>query len=623
MSSYLQIENITKSYGDLVLFENISFQLTKGRKVALIAKNGAGKSTLFNILCGKDSADNGSVSFHADISIGFLEQEPVFDLNQTVFEHIFHSESETMKAIRQYEESILSENNSLMEQAIEKMDALKAWDYENKIKQILSKLKIKDLNQPVGQLSGGQKKRVALATALIDNPDLLVLDEPTNHLDLDMIEWLEEYLTNGNFTLLMVTHDRYFLDRVCNEIIEIDNKSLFLYKGNYSYYLEKRSERIENDQTNVIKARNLLRTELDWIRRMPKARGTKAKYRVDAFEDLKKQAAGKITEKQVNIYTQSTRLGSKIIDIKGLNKSFGDIAIIKDFTYNFNRFEKAGIIGFNGSGKSTFLNLITGNIIADSGTIEVGETITFGYYKQDGIQFDEKKRVIDVANDIAEVVSLGDGQKLPVSAFLTQFLFPPETQYSYVYKLSGGEKRRLYLATVLMKNPNFLILDEPTNDLDILTLNVLEEYIKNYQGCVIIVSHDRYFMDKLVDHLFVFKGEGVITDFPGNYSDFRYSEAEKEKEKRAVEKLNKKEEPAKIKNETANKKISYKEKQEFEKLTAEIEQLEKEKKLLENDISQGQIPKDDIVAKSIRIGEIISFIDKKTERWLELSELMG
>jgi ABC transport system ATP-binding/permease protein len=622
MISYLQIENLSKSYGDFVMFENLSFQLGKDQKIALIARNGTGKTTLFNILCGKDSPDKGSVTFLKDISIGFLEQDPPYDKNKTVIEQVMTSPSSVVHVIEEYEKALLSTDKNRLQKAMELMEIHQAWDFETRITQILGKLKIHDLDKPMGTLSGGQRKRVALANALINNPDLLILDEPTNHLDLEMIEWLEEYLTGGTFALLMVTHDRYFLDRVCNEILELDNKKLYQYDGNYSYYIEKRAERIENENTNVDKAKNLMRKELEWIRRMPKARGTKAKYRVDAFDDLKEKASAGRTEKKVNINIQSSRLGSKIIEIEHLNKSFGDLKIVNNFSYKFARMEKVGIVGINGSGKSTFLNLITTVLKPDSGSIEIGETITFGYYRQDGLSFDENMRVIDVATSIAEVVSLGDGNKMGVSQFLNYFLFPPEVQYSYVYKLSGGEKRRLYLMTVLMQNPNFLILDEPTNDLDILTLNVLEDYLQNFAGCVIIVSHDRYFMDKLVDHIFVFEGNGVIKDFPGNYTDYRDYSLQKEKEQRSAERVERK--PSETNNKPVKstaKKMSFKEQREFELLSAEIELMEKEKKKLEMEISTGNLKSDDLIQKSNRIGELINLIDQKSERWLELGEL--
>ena len=624
MISYLQIDKLTKSYGDAVMFENISFQLSKDQKIALIAKNGAGKSTLFNLLCGKDTPDSGVVTFHKDISIGFLEQDPPYDAEKTVLEQVLASSGNMANIIEEYERALHSPDKDVLQKALEQMDIYQAWDFESRLTQILGKLKITDLEQTMNTLSGGQRKRVALANALINTPDLLILDEPTNHLDLEMIEWLEEFLTNGNFTLLMVTHDRYFLDRVCSEIIEIDNKQLHYYKGNYSYYCEKRAERLENETANVDKAKNLMRKELDWIRRMPKARGTKAKYRVDAFDDLKEKASAARSEKQIQLNVLSTRLGTKIIDIENLNKSFDSIKIVKDFSYKFARFEKIGIVGSNGTGKSTFLNLITGNMKADSGIVDIGETVSFGYYRQDGIKFDENMKVIDVATSIAEVVSLGDGNKMGVSQFLNYFLFPPEVQYSYVYKLSGGEKRRLYLMTVLMKNPNFLILDEPTNDLDIMSLNVLEDYLQNFGGCVIIVSHDRYFMDKLVDHIFVFEGDGQIKDFPGNYSTYRDYNDFKEKEQKNIAKSAQVIEEKQTKpQKNTIKKLSYKEQKELEQLTAEIDGFESEKKNLEKDISSGVINNEVLMATSSRIAELIKLIDQKTERWLELSELAG
>jgi ATP-binding cassette subfamily F protein uup len=622
MTSYLQIENLTKSYGTFTMFENISFQLAKDQKIALIARNGTGKTTLFNILCGKDSPDSGSLTFHKDISIGFLEQDPRYSPDKTVIEQVLTSSAQVVHVIEEYEKALVSHDRDRLNKAIEQMELQEGWDYEAKIKQILGKLKITGFDQPMRNLSGGQRKRVALANALINNPDLLILDEPTNHLDLEMIEWLEEYLENGNFTLLMVTHDRYFLESVCNEIVELDNKNLYFYKGNYSYYLEKRTERLENETVNVDKARNLMRSELDWIRRMPKARGTKAKYRVNAFEDLKEKASASRLEKNVNINFKSTRLGSKIIEISGLTKSFDGLKLVNDFSYKFSRFEKVGIVGNNGTGKTTFLNLLTGDIKPDSGIIDTGETLSIGYYKQDGLQFDENMRVIDVATSVAEIVTTSNGGSMGVSAFLNYFLFPPEVQYSYVYKLSGGEKRRLYLMTVLMRNPNFLILDEPTNDLDLATLNVLEDYLLNFQGCTIIVSHDRYFMDKLVDHIFVFEGDGVIKDFPGNYSDYRSYSLMKEKEQRAIEKEEKKitgtiEKPKK----GSIKKLNYKEQRELEQLTNEIEGLESEKKSIEIELSSGKLNGNELTKKSSRHAGLIELIDNKSERWMELSEL--
>ncbi len=622
MISYLQVENITKSFGELVLFDNISFLLAKDQKIALVAKNGAGKTTLFNILCSKDTPDTGSIKFHKDITIGFLEQDPLFNENYTVLEQVFLSSGEMMHVIGEYENSLNSGDKKRIASAMEKMDAFSAWNYESKIKQILGKLKIDNYEQKMGNLSGGQRKRVALANTLIREPDLLILDEPTNHLDLDMIEWLEEYLKKSSITLFMVTHDRYFLDRVCDEVIEIDNRQLFRYQGNYSDFLEKREERLLNDNLNVEKARNLLRKELDWIRRMPKARTTKSKSRIDSFYELKEQAIGRSTEKQMKLNAKGNRLGTKIIDVKDLSKSFDNIKIVENFSYNFIRYEKVGMIGNNGTGKTTLLNLLTGALKPDAGTIEVGTTITFGYYSQNGMQFDNNMKVIEVAQAIAEVVTLGDGNTLSISQFLNYFLFPPETQHSFVYKLSGGERRRLYLATVLMKNPNFLVLDEPTNDLDILTLNVLEEYLLNFKGCVLIVSHDRFFMDKVVEHLFVFEGEGKVKDFPGNYSDYREYKTNKEKQLRLTEKTEKKNEivtnkPAK----NTIKKLSFKEQREYDQLTLEIEQLETEYKELELSLSSGNLNNEKVIESSHKLGDLIKLIDLKTNRWLELSEL--
>jgi ATP-binding cassette subfamily F protein uup len=555
--NYLQVENITKSFGDLVLFDNISISIHKDQKVALIAKNGAGKTTLLNIIAGIDSPDDGKVTFRNDIKVGYLEQMPYIDDKLTVMEHVFNSSKEIVAVIKDYEKALENDNKNQLEELLIKMDVLKAWDYEVKVNQILSKFKITNHDQIIGELSGGQKKRLALASILILEPDLLILDEPTNHLDLEMIEWLEVFLKKSKCTLLMVTHDRYFLDRVCTNIIEMDDNTIYNYKGNYTYFLEKREERILNQTAEVDKAKNLLKTEQDWMRRMPQARGTKAKYRIDAFYDLKDKASQKRDDSKVKLDVQTARLGKKIVEISNLSKSYGDLKLIENFSYKFQRFEKVGIVGKNGTGKSTLLNLINNTIQPDSGSIEIGETVVFGYYKQDGIQFDEGKKVLEVVQDIAEVVTLGDGFKMSVSHFLNYFLFPPEVQHSYVSKLSGGELRRLYLCTVLMKNPNFLILDEPTNDLDILTLDILEDYLKSFTGCVLIVSHDRYFMDKIVDHLFVFEGEGVVKDFPGNYSIYRDYEIKKEKKERKEIQAEK---PVKQKsvNKEKSKKLSYK-----------------------------------------------------------------
>lgn len=619
MTPYLQIDNLTKSFGDLVLFKDMSFGIAEGQRIGLIAKNGTGKTTLLNIISGKEGYDNGNVVFRRDLRVGYLEQDPKYPEELTVLEACFHHGNSVVELIKEYERCMETEGHPGLEDLLVRMDHEKAWEYEQKAKQILSQLKIRDFEQQVKHLSGGQLKRVALANALITEPDLLILDEPTNHLDLDMTEWLEEYLRRANLSLLMVTHDRYFLDRVCSEIIEIDNRQLYQYKGNYSYYLEKRQERIDTQNVEVERANNLYRTELDWMRRMPQARGHKARYREDAFYELEKVAKQRFNSDSVKLEMKATYIGSKIFEADHLCKSFGDLKILDDFSYIFARYEKMGIVGNNGTGKSTFIKILMGQVQPDSGVVDVGETIRFGYYSQDGLQFDEQMKVIDVVQDIAEVIELGNGKKLTASQFLQHFLFTPETQHSYVYKLSGGERRRLYLCTVLMRNPNFLVLDEPTNDLDIITLNVLEEYLQNFKGCVIVVSHDRYFMDKVVDHLLVFNGQGDIRDFPGNYSDYRdwkESKAQKEKEvekpqedKTARVRLNEK------------RKMSYKEKREFEQLEKEIAEHEGEKVAIEAELCSGALSVDELTAKSKRLPELNNLIDEKTMRWLELSEI--
>jgi ATP-binding cassette subfamily F protein uup len=624
MASFLQVDNLIYYYGELALFDDISFHIEEGQKTALIARNGAGKTTLLRVLSGSEGANSGSIAYMKDIRVGMLAQEPVMNDELTVIDQLFATAGPVSTAIKEYELALESNDEKRLQKAIEDMDFNQAWDYETRVRQMLSVLKIHHFDQKVGTLSGGQRKRVALASVLISQPDLIILDEPTNHLDLDMIEWLEEYLSGPGITLLMVTHDRYFLDHICNRILELDERKLYSYTGNYSKYLEKREERIASLQAQTDKARNLMRTELDWIRRQPQARGTKAKYRVDAFEELKEVASYKRIDTKVKLSAGQARLGSKILEIKELNKSYGELCLLKDFSYIFSRGEKVGIVGNNGTGKSTFLNLITENISPDSGVIEIGETIVYGYYRQEEQVFDESKRVIDVVNDIAEVVTLSDGSHMGVSQFLNMFLFPFETQYNYVGKLSVGEKRRLYLCTVLMRNPNFLILDEPTNHLDILTLNVLEEYLSNFAGCLIVVSHDRFFMDKLVDHLFVFQGNGAIKDFPGNYSDYReYTLYKQQQENQSVAKPAAKQEKPKTESSTAKRKATYKEQKEYEQLTADIDSLETEKKQLEDDLSSGTLPTEKIIAASQRIAEIINLIDAKTERWLELSEFAG
>ena len=619
MISYLQVENLTKSYGDLTLFEEISFGVGQGQKIALIAKNGTGKTTLLNIISGLESQDSGEISFRSDLKIAYLEQNPDLNQSNTVLNEVFNSTDPVLSVIRDYERIFNEGDQEAMTDIIEKMDQFKAWDYENKVKQILHKLKITNFDQIIGELSGGQKKRVGLAKVLITDPDFLILDEPTNHLDLEMIEWLEEFLNKSKGTLLMVTHDRYFLDRVCNEIIEMESNSIFTYKGNYSYYLEKRAERIENLNAEVGKAQKLMKTEQEWIRRMPQARGTKAKYRVDAFEDIKKKASSGFKEAKMDLDIKSARLGNKILELEHLNKNYGDLKILEDFSYKFQRGEKIGIVGKNGTGKSTFLNIITQNIQADSGSIEIGETVVYGYYKQDGITINENEKIIDVIKEIAESIDLGNGKVMSASQFLEYFLFPTKTQHNQVCKLSGGEKRRLYLMTVLIKNPNFLILDEPTNDLDIMTLNVLEDYLLSFSGCLIIVSHDRYFMDKVVDQLFVFEGQGEIRNFPGNYTIYRDSVDQKLKQQKKNEKQikPKKEKP----KQEQPKKFSFKEKREFEQLEVDIETLTSEKEEIEKAMSSGSLSNDELIEKAHRIEQVIELIDEKEFRWLELSEL--
>lgn len=619
MITYLQVENISKYWGELPLFTQISFSISEGQKVAMIAKNGAGKSTLMDIIAGLETPDEGKSTLSSDYSIGYLRQNPDLNPEDTVLEAAFNASGELIQTVKNYEMALTSHNPAILDAAIERMNVLNAWDFELRIKQILSQLKITDVNQQIKFLSGGQKKRVALAHILIDEPDFLILDEPTNHLDLEMIEWLEKYLEKAKCTLFMVTHDRYFLDRVCNEIIELDDNTLYRYKGNYSYYLEKREERIQGMNAEIDRAKNLFRTELEWLRRMPQARGHKSKYRTENAYKLQEKASQRRVEENLELTVQGKRLGSKILDVKELSKSFDEIVILDKFSYKFARFEKIGIIGKNGSGKSTVLNMLTGTLLPDSGIIEVGETINFGYYQQEGISFRPGDRVIDVIKEIAEVVDMGNGNRMTASQFLNYFLFPPEVQYNMVEKLSGGEKRRLYLCTILMKNPNFLILDEPTNDLDIMTLNVLEDYLRNFQGCAIVVSHDRFFMDKIVDHLFVFEGQGQIKDFPGNYSDYRDWLEEKEKEARIPEKKEKTAKPKQVKE--GSRKLSFNEKRELELLEKEIAQLEEEKKEIENAMNSGDCPSEELVIKSQRHGEIRNLLDEKELRWLELSEI--
>ena len=590
---YLDVQNLTKSFGSLVLFEDISFSIAEGQKVGLIAKNGMGKSTLLSVLSGKEGYDSGSIIFRRDLKVGMLEQSPVFDPEESVLDACFNHQGNPEKVL--------------------------------KAKQVLTQLKIRDLQQPMGQLSGGQQKRVALANVLLTEPDLLILDEPTNHLDLEMIEWLEGYLARGRRTLLMVTHDRFFLDRVCTLILELDDQTIYTYRGNYSYYLEKRQERLDNKRAEIARANNLYRTELDWMRRMPQARGHKARYREEAFYELERVAKQRIEERQIRLKSRNVYIGSKIFECQYVSKRFDDLIILKDFYYNFSRFEKMGIVGNNGTGKSTFLKLLLGQIPPDEGRFDIGDTVRFGYFSQEGLQFNEQQKVIDVVRDIAEYIDMGGGKHFSASQFLQYFLFTPEQQHNYVYKLSGGERRKLYLCTVLMKNPNFLVLDEPTNDLDIVTLQILEEYLQDFPGCVIVVSHDRYFMDKVVDHLLVFKGDGEIKDFPGNYTQYRDWQTLQPKEAKesnpSREMISSKESRDSRSSRDSKRKMTYKEKTEFERLEKEIAALEAEQKQLEEALCSGTLSIDELTEKSKRLPQLKDELDEKSLRWLELSEI--
>lgn len=590
---YLDVQNLTKSFGAQVLFKDISFSIAEGQHVGLVAQNGTGKSTLLSILTGKEGYDSGSIIYRNDLRVGMLEQSPHFDPEESVLDACFNHEGNPERLL--------------------------------KAKQILTMLKLYDLEQPMGQLSGGQQKRVALANVLILEPDFLILDEPTNHLDLEMIEWLEGYLSRGNKTIFMVTHDRYFLDNVCNTILELDNNTIYTYRGNYSYYLEKRQERIDNTRAEIARANNLYRTELEWMRRMPQARGHKARYREEAFYELEAKAKQRIEERQVRLKSSSVYIGSKIFECQYVSKRFDDKTILNDFYYNFSRFEKMGIVGNNGTGKSTFVKMLLGEVAPDSGKFDIGETVRFGYFSQEGLKFRDDQKVIDIITDIADYIDLGGGKHMTASQFLNYFLFSPEQQHNYVYKLSGGEKRKLYLCTVLMKNPNFLVLDEPTNDLDIQTLQILEEYLQDFPGCVIVVSHDRYFMDKVVDHLLVFKGEGEIQDFPGNYTQFRDFQKMKSKEEEQQK-------PTKSSNTTANeakkdyrnntkRKMSFKEKREYEQLSDKIAQLEEEKQQLEEELCSGNLSVDELTEKSKRLPILKEELDELELRWLELADL--
>lgn len=626
MAIHMQVSALTKSFGERVLFENISFGIAEGQRIGLIAANGTGKTTLLNIIAGRMDYDSGEVVFRRDLSVGYLEQDPRFPAGLTVLEACFHGQNEIVRTIARYEQALARNDTAAMDGLLARMEALGAWDFEQRAKQILTRLRIADLEQRVETLSGGQLKRVALAAALIVEPDLLILDEPTNHLDLEMTEWLEEYLAGRRMSLLMVTHDRYFLDRVCNEIIEIDDRRLYSYKGNYSYYLEKRQERLDAADATVARMKNLYRRELEWIRRTPSARSGKAKYRIDAFQDIKDKAHTRRSEETVQLDVRQTYIGKKIFEAQHLCKRFGDRVILDDFSYLFSRYEKMGIVGNNGTGKSTFIKILLGLETADSGTIDIGETVRFGYYSQQGMEFAPQARAIDIVTAIAEHITLSDGKQISASQLLTRFLFSPQAQYDYVAKLSGGERRRLYLCTILMSNPNFLVLDEPTNDLDIRTLNVLEEYLSAFSGCLIVVSHDRYFMDKVADHLLVFNGQGNIRDFPGSYTDYRTWR--KEQEAAATQGAAKTVKPAAVAPTTASKpkervkgKLSFNEKREFERLEAEIPELETEKAALETEMSSGTLSTEELIAKSERIAALIEEIDAKSMRWLELSEL--
>ena len=585
---YVDVQNLSKSFGALQLFDNISFSIAEGQRVGLVAKNGTGKSTLLAVLAGKEGCDSGDIVFRRDLRVGFLEQSPRFDPDESVLDACFNHQGDPDKVL--------------------------------KAKQVLTQLKIRDLNQPMRQLSGGQQKRVALANVLLTEPDLLILDEPTNHLDLEMIEWLEGYLSRGNHTLLMVTHDRFFLDRVCSVILELDDRTVYTYRGNYAYYLEKRQERIDARRAEIARANNLYRTELEWMRRMPQARGHKARYREEAFYELEKVAKQRMEERQLRLKASNVYIGSKIFECQYISKRFDDVVILKDFYYNFSRFEKMGIVGNNGTGKSTFIKMLLSQVQPDEGRIVIGETVRFGYFSQEGLQFDEQMKVIDVIAAIADYVDLGSGKRLTASQLLQYFLFTPEQQHNYVYKLSGGERRKLYLCTVLMKNPNFLVLDEPTNDLDIVTMQILEEYLQDFPGCVIVVSHDRSFMDKVVDHLLVFKGQGEVKDFPGNYSQYRQWLA---MEEAATVKDNK--EPrgktAKSYRHDDRRRMTYKERLEFEKLEKEIAQLEEEQHLIEDALCSGTLSVDELTEKSKRLPVLQSELDEKSMRWLELSEI--
>lgn len=621
MANLLQVENLTKSFGVNSLFDDINFTINEGEKVGLIAKNGTGKSTLLSIIAGDDTPDDGKLIFKNDVTIGYLKQLPQFEPHLSVMDTCLIGDDDQSKAIRQYENALIDGNNEEMTKAIQAMDLASAWDYEERFKQILSQLKIDDFKQRISELSGGQIKRVALAKILISNPQFLILDEPTNHLDIDMIEWLEAYLSRSRMTILMVTHDRYFLDKICSKILELDQKSIYGYDGNYNYYLEKRAERIDAQNAAVEKARNLLRTEIEWMRRQPQARAHKAQYRIDAFYDLKERAQSRNDKGDVELNVKAGYIGKKIFVARHVSKSFDGKVILNDFNYIFSRYEKLGIVGDNGVGKSTFIKLLLDRIQPDSGYFEIGETVKFGYYCQEGIHFDEGKKVIDAIRDVAEHIYFDEKHHYSASQLLQLFLFSPTDQQKLIEKLSGGEKRRLYLAMVLMSKPNFLILDEPTNDLDIQTLEILEDYLSKFSGCLIVISHDRFFMDRCVDHTFVFLGDGVIKDFPGNYSEYRAWKEAHEKEEATVQKQKAESKPAKPRSNNRDKsqKLTFKEKREFEDLTESIERLTKEKEELFNLFNSGE-QIDDVATKASRFEEVKDLLDEMELRWLELSE---
>lgn len=631
--NYLSVENLSKAFGERKLFSNISFGISQGQKIALVGINGAGKSTLMKIIMGQEIADTGQVGINNSVKIAYVHQNPVFDSNLNIYQTIFdQSNSEVLRVIEDYHKAMLDsergiDNSAQMSKLFEKMDALQAWDFEYQVKEVLGKLGLHDTELPVGNLSGGQRKRVALAKAILEKPDLLLLDEPTNHLDLETIEWLEDYLVKANLSIFMVTHDRYFLDKVCNEILELDQGKIHRYQGNYGYFLDKKAERLQIEDIEIEKAKSLYKKELDWIRRQPKARGTKAKYRVDAFEETKEKAFTKREERDIELSVSTQRLGNKILEIDKISKSFDDKTLVKDFSYIFKKKDRIGIVGPNGAGKTTFLKMITGLLDPDAGKISVGQTTAFGYYRQEEDRFDEEKRLIDVVKEVAEVVVLDKGQTITVSQFLTQFGFPPKQQFTPIGKMSGGERRRLQLLMVLIKNPNFLILDEPTNDLDLMTLNILEEFLDTFPGCLIIVSHDRYFMDRLVEHLFVFEGEGKIKDFPGNYTDFREWEKENQLEDR-VQKIEEpkveKQESRSEKQESAPKvKASFKQKQEFKKINETITKLEGEKSTITDQISAGTSDVNQLMTWTNRLQAIGRELEELELAWLELSELDG